>query len=260
MTVRTALVSDRDWLAEAFSQPGATPRSVAAAAGCNEKTVRRWKARHGVASRPAAETASLRQAQHTPLPARTLEVLTGELLGDGSLAVRTRGDGPAYAARYRHATSSRAYLEWLADQLDGLSCAVTGPYAHVAPSGKAYPGYDLSSRSHSALAPLHVAWYGPDGKVVPRDVEVTSLVALHWYLGDGGVETGRGRRPTVGLATHGFTRDEITRLAEQLEPCRPRIVRHYDWLRLRLDAEPFLDFIGPCPIPEVYDRKWLAHR
>ncbi|WP_413808141.1 hypothetical protein [Streptomyces sp. OE57] len=231
---------------------------MAAEAGCDEKTVRRWKDRYGVASRPVSETAALRQARTDELPARTLEVIEGELLGDGSLVSRVRGT-TRYAAQYLHHARDRAYLEWLVTQLPGLEHTIFGPYKPE--TGTAFV---LQTRTYAGLLPLFERWYDPARpahrrKRVPLDLRVTPLMALHWYLGDGHLAVDRrspGTKPVIRLSTDGFALEEVERLAAQLQHCRARVGRFGKGHRIVLDSAPFLEWIGHCPVPDVYGYKW----
>ncbi|MFB7496070.1 hypothetical protein ACFC09_15485 [Streptomyces sp. NPDC056161] len=261
MTKRSEHVSDPVWLTDAFSKPGATIRSVATAAGCDEKTVRRWKARYGVASRPMSENASLRQSRTDELPATTLEVIEGELLGDGNLNSTKRLKAGQYvSASYMHSTCHRPYLEWLDDQLQGMESKLYGPYA-TSLNGT---GWALRTPRYTALLPLYRRWYDPSRpayrrKVVPQDLRVTPRMALHWYLGDGTLAVDRrsaGTKPIIRLSTDGFELEEVERLAAQLTHCRARIGRFGTRHRIVLDSAPFLEWIGPCPVPDIYGYKW----
>ena len=265
--VRTPLASDVTWLTAAFAVPGATINSVAAEAGCNPRTIKRWQKRHGVSSRSLAEHASARQAMSGALPAETLRVIDGELLGDGSLRAWTRHlDGPIHAAAYHHSTNKEEYLHWLAERLVGLESTVGGPILRSMTTVNGDPlwRYALRTRSHAELATFYRRWYRheegePRRKIVPPDLTITPTVALHWYLGDGWVSHNRDRPhvPYLALATHGFQRDEVERLADLMAGFDARVYKQRQWWFLRLmAAQDFLDYIGPCPLPDAYGHRW----
>lgn len=254
-------VSDPVWLAAAFAVPGATVDSVSKAAGCNEKTVRRWMAKYGISTRSMSENASLRQTCQDDIPASTLEVIEGELLGDGNLnSTKRPKTGEYVSASYMHNTSKRPYLEWLAGELVGLDAKLYGPY-NQSTGGISW---GLRTRRYAALLPLYQRWYDPtrparERKVVPADLRITARMALHWYLGDGTLAVDRrsaGTKPIIRLSTDGFTVPEIERLAAQLSHCRPRLGRFGERYRIVLDSAPFLGWIGPCPVPDIYGYKW----
>src|SRR6476659_1841520 len=156
MPQRSPKVSDPAWLAAQFAEPRVTVAVVASRAGCDEKTVRRWLARYGLATRAMSESASLRQADQRLLPPRTIEVIEGELLGDGNLVAPSRcASAVRHAARYQHNSKYRAYLDWLATQLIGVTCTFYGPYDNR----KGGLIHSLRTGSYAALGPLYQRWY-----------------------------------------------------------------------------------------------------
>src|SRR5205823_10380602 len=137
---------------------------------------------------------------------------------------------------------------------------ISGPH-----TGRYGTTYHLGTRSYTALLPVRQRWYDDRlaglCKVVPADLAVTPVIALHWYLGDGHLAVDRrpskaGAKPRIRLSTDGFRPEDVERLAAQLTQFRARIGRFGNGLRIVLDSAPFLDRIGLCPIPEVYGYKW----
>jgi hypothetical protein len=263
------MVSNAEWLRGAFATPGATICSVARAAGVNEKTVRRWQKRHEVPSRLRTETASLRQAIQGTLPVSTIEVIEGELLGDGNLHARGRQPDIRQppAARYQHTCGGTpGYVEWLATQLEALPVVIDPPRTHpkrVSVEGQPLHKFVLRSRSHAALGPVFDRWYvreaGRNRKRVPTDLVLTARMALHWYMGDGGAirQRDKPRQRALRIDTHGFTHEEVYHLAGLLADFRATVRRQRHWRFVAvLDGPEFLEWIGPCPVPQVHAHKW----
>lgn len=216
--------------------------------------------RFGIKTRSMSENASLRQTRADVLSASTLEVIEGELLGDGNLSTSARPKaGSLVSALYQHNARDREYLEWLSTQLAGVQTRVYGPYNH----GHGVT-WALRSPRYAALLPVYRRWYDETRpayhrKVVPADLRVTPRMALHWYLGDGTFAVDKrsaGTKPVVRLSTDSFDLADVERLAAQLAHCRARIGRFGKGYRIVLDSAPFLEWIGPCPVPNVHGHKW----
>jgi hypothetical protein len=245
------LYTNKQWLEEQFGIPGNTIRTVAFNAGCDEKTVRRWMKKLGVEARDKAETMYLRQAVHSDVTAKGLEIVEGELLGDGSLQGRS-----LWSARYAHANKNRQYLVWLNTLLSDEGVQ-TGMIRHrVKNNGAEY--YETKTKTHTAFYGLYQRFYPEGKKRLPLDLILTPTKCLHWYLGDGF----RSKKRCV-LATCAFHIDALKNVMSQLEVFHPHtrkvastMSHPYGYgIVLTLD---FLDHIGSCPseIESIYGYKW----
>jgi hypothetical protein len=115
------------------------------------------------------------------------QVFEGCMLGDGGLSVT--GD----TCRFCNADIHKDYLVWLQKQLgvEGISKIDSVRYSR---NGKTFSIYCLRTRIVHSLRDEYKRWYPYDVKgtyknrnykVIPRDIELTLIKVLLWYIGDG---------------------------------------------------------------------------
>jgi hypothetical protein len=239
-----------------FSNANATVIKAANYFDVNEKTIRRWLIYYGIKTRPISETASLRQSVSKQLTQKGIEVLNGELLGDGCLISRS-----VFSARYTHTNKHKEYLLWLKNILENEGVVFSESAVCGMDKGK-YFNYGLRSRSQFELKPLFDRFY-PKEKIVPHDLELTPTSCLHWYLGDGSKpKNWKG----VILLPLSFHVKSVLFLADQLKNFNPRVQKQYkglgeDYGYQIVVNEDFLDYIGGCPaaIQSVYGYKFKKY-
>lgn len=179
-----------------------------------------------------------------------LEILDGELLGDGSLESSISSKNPCFA----HSTANIHYSIFLEQELSKTGIVVSNESMPPRNGGKSQRR--IRTQHNQALRQLYVRWYPNGIKIVPEDLVLTRTKCLHWYLGDGYVE-GKNAK----FSTCGFTWDEVRRLATMMKTIgfRASVDRHsggYPVLRLlTMDSRMFLDWIGPCPTIG-YEHRW----
>jgi hypothetical protein len=220
------------------------------------------------------------------LSKEVLEIIEGNLLGDGSLTLQKNTSKPHLVPRsavYSHATKSLAQIEWLKKLLVDNGLPVRD-YVHLkkahqeiyknGPNAGTIANYsdryDFKSVSQPSIKILREKWYKPH-KIVPTDLKLTPLTLLHWYLGDGTLC--RNKKPvsySVKLYTYSFTYDEVfylkKRLLFDLDLESTVLKRHMTDGQYYIaipsindkNISHFFSLIGPCP-PELitdYGHKW----
>jgi hypothetical protein len=118
------------------------------------------------------------------------------------------GDGSFQTERSAQITMTNIdYLEWLSDELGFIGCDVRD---HTTALGQAEKSHSLeqlsddpthysdvhviSVRSHDEINDLYNKWQTEDGKIIPKDLDLTPTSVGHWYAGDGYLDYGgRGR-------------------------------------------------------------------
>lgn len=228
-------------LSEYFEQ-GDDARTVAARHGVSQ-----WKVLEIIktSGRPARNAGHKRVTE--PLTPNQLEIITGELLGDGSLNV-----GRTYVnAKFQWGGKSFEHGAFLHETL--------GIFAGYFKQDRVY--WKIVSKAAMAFTPIWRDWYVSGKKCVPQNLALTPTVVRHWYLGDGYLKRRVHRRPAVLLSTQCFDSYSLETLirafhAVQLHPWREK--NHSgEMLRFSTDeTEAFLRYIGPCPF-DHYQYKWL---
>jgi len=176
-------------------------------------------------------------SEHAPNRAQ-MALLVGTLLGDASVC-------PAFVRYQRQDEWNRV-----------AAAALVSLDAHLKAAGA---GTTLRIRTAAWSRQMRAEFY-PDGrKKVPRDLVATHFggpLLAAWYMDDGTLARGKGNsRPLARFATHGFSRDDVQWLADQMtahgmaatvQTLRPRQYRPYYELRLTADgSERLFEIVAP---------------
>lgn len=193
---------------------------------------------------------------HVELTKKALEFIEGELLGDGCIMQASK-----QSANFHYSSKYLEYINFMSSKLDNYG---------IGQSGKIYEKdrrnehkglyYNYHSRNYAELLPIREEWYPNNKKIIPKDLELTSLVCKQWYIGDGSLGKNRYR---LTFHTEGFIREDILFLISKLKEIgfKANINKsNYNQYKIRL-ANPkkqipkFLDYIGQCPV-QCYQYKW----
>lgn len=179
---------------------------------------------------------------------KALEILEGELLGDGSFELATSGN-PCFA----HSTANLHYSTYLEQKLINADILVNSEL--LLPRNNAKAQRRIRTQYNQAFRHLYEKWYC-GVKIVPKDLVLTKEKCLHWYLGDGYIE-GKNSK----ISTCGFTWNEVYWLAKLVKDLGfgASVDKHsggYPILRfLTKDSRAFLEWLGPCPV-KGYEHRW----
>lgn len=134
-----------------------------------------------------------------------LEVLTGILIGDGSL------DRSGANCRIKIEMINEKYLKYVDSVLGNLSNGVSktitaeenakkmreSGFRPNANSDNYSDVYKLTTKRHPEFNNLE-SWYGSNGKVIPK-MELTPTILKHWYVCDGHLIQRDESRPRVAI-------------------------------------------------------------
>ena len=182
------------------------------------------------------------------------EVLYGALLGDGCLWKSKHGRN----AQFTYTSKSRQHVEFVYQQL-GIPCA-QGIQEYVYTdkrTQKTYTRYLFRTEHNIVFEEERQRWYPNNIKVVPNDLQLTSLTCLIWYIGDGSLTTAN-KTQYIKLSTDGFTIEDVQHLCKQLFDFGAHYLPNHGHPRLyipRQYIQHFFEYIGPCPF-EDYAYKW----
>jgi len=120
--------------------------------------------------------------------------------------------------------------------------------------------YTYTSKAYPELVALYKRWY-PNGdgvKVVPKDLELSPIMARQWYMGKGDLVFPEDDHPYIEFDTGSFDKESVDRLVAALQKQGFKASRRPADNEISLSAdsvEDFLKWIGPCPV-SCYDYKW----
>lgn len=186
-------------------------------------------------------------------------LLDGLLLGDGHYSKDNSGElSSAFSMAQREDRIS--WLEFLQKAFSdaGIKSEITARPAcsNVLKNGKTIkgrPSFCLRTATYRTFREQRFRCY-PDGvKIVPRDMDFSSPVALaQWHMGDGGFNK---QKKAIHLATCGFQWDDVEWVQRQFMEkhgisCIVHNAEHFPALHLySRNAERFMELVKPHILP-----------
>jgi len=197
------------------------------------------------------------------------EILDGCLLGDGFLRAYNRKSDKSYPYFCKH-NIYYDHVSFVAKQIFKYNWRkkikeYKNTYKYKGEK-KHNTVYGLRSYCHKELLSYFREWYPPENdykKVIPRSVELTPTVLLHWFLDDGCSykRKRKTRQIIIALCSECFYKENQEFLQEQFIkkfgiktrlkkiPCK-----NYDGYRIIINqsyADKFYNVIGPPPVPNL---------
>lgn len=190
-----------------------------------------------------------------------IEVLNGAMLGDGCLYLHKGGKN----AQFVYLSKSKQHVEFVSNYFkqywsgEGLK---EESYFDQR-TQKEYTRFKVRTYTNQSFTEEYYRWYVNGIKRLPKDLILTPLVCLIWYVGDGGlVKNGSNRSENIKLSTHCFSKKEQEQiLLPQLIQFEASLMaadkskeQYYIYIPHRKEKE-FLEYIGSCPFSD-YEYKW----
>jgi LAGLIDADG DNA endonuclease family len=153
------------------------------------------------------------------ISSKLIEIITGELLGDGHITFRVKKDlRVSGRLEFTFSVKNLPYLKYLKFKSLAYICTDSPPTPWPNPLfGKKPTQYWFSSKSYYFLGELHSFWYkkieGKWIKILPLDIEkrLTPVSIAHWIMGDGYFSS----NSTI-ICTDNFTQEEVLLLKDIL--------------------------------------------
>jgi hypothetical protein len=246
----------------------------------SHKTVSSYLKKYNIPLRSKSEALMVHHNGTEPQRSLTnheIEIIIGELLGDGNLTIDHRNiefNGLPY---YRHSSKYEKYLKWLSSCIPCLKWNETSIINHKyeKKDGSQLISYRLRSQCHPDLLNIYKSFYiienGEQKKIVPKDLILTPTMIRQWFIGDGsagffstGTKKGKQNKAwQVYFSTFCFSEKEIEHLINQLSLYGIKSVknRKKKGICIRISSESFdlfYDVIGKCPV-DCYSYKWREH-
>ncbi len=153
------------------------------------------------------------------------QVLTGLMLGDGSLAFSSNKLSKTPRLTIGRAIKDKEYINYHANIFSNFlnPKSVQEKISHHYKLNKSYPQMVLRTKSSVEFLSYYNKWY-PNGKkkTVPKDLVITPIILATWIADDGGIKNTFGNNKLypnlfeLELATQGFTKTEVEMLCEKL--------------------------------------------
>jgi len=180
-----------------------------------------------------------------------IEWINGELLGDGRLELTSSS-----SVRFRYTSKCFEYIEYIKNMIN--SFGIKGEKIYKYPRTIKSYEYKYASRSHKELLNLQQKWYLNNKKIVPKDLNLTSLTCRQWYIGDGQLSCQGKRNPYIRLHAQGFSIYDVEWLVNQLIKLGFKATRRPSKNNIGISTystKEFLNYIGECPV-KCYEYKF----
>lgn len=145
------------------------------------------------------------------------EFINGLLLGDASIVYAVKNKSLYPRLTLSRKNEDKDYLFWQFEILKDFY--QSGPKIKKCfdkRSNKSYEQYYLQTKSGMVFYELHKKWYPNNIKIVPRDLILSPLTLLVWFLDDGSIIKSSENGLTLKLSTHGFCKQDVIYLTDLL--------------------------------------------
>jgi len=240
----------KDVLADLYHMQRKSLNEIAHIYGTNVGNVHKVFVRLGIQRRRPVEAANEVATKSIALSEPAIELLEGELLGDGSLRRFRNG------AQLTYTTKHYEYAVWLIGQLEqhGIDCSDISEYQHDA--GNVV--FKFQSLTYKELGDIYDKWYDAHGnKRLPAGFSLTPVRLRQWFIGDGS-NVADSKAKCISCYTS-FSPEDKARLKATLERVLSRdLITHENGNKIYINADAvktLFDIVGPCPVP-CYEYKW----
>ena len=194
------------------------------------------------------------------------ELITGIVMGDGSVANPNTADNPTLRVKM----INEEFLSWLDSELGWLSNGYTltqtaeeaaeeNRRSGFSPNARAENYHDKYTLRTKGIDELNRwrDWYGENGKVFPEDINPTETVMKMWYVCDGALEK-YNKTPHISISANNErnNEDKIKSLFTEIgvSPVVNESTRSWSIRLSQEDSKKFFDYIGDPP--DGFRRKW----
>lgn len=143
------------------------------------------------------------------------EILIGSMLGDGNLGINKKGINARFTIKRK--IEDKEYLLWEYEKFSTFCGSPTKEhYPLDKRTNKIYPAISFCTRASPIFTNYYKIWYPNKIKIVPKNLELTPLTLLIWFLDDGSINRSKTDTLDLKLSTNGFLMEDVQRLADML--------------------------------------------
>jgi len=220
---------------------------------CNvgQTTIWKWLHKLHIPVRSCSEAFHLYKANHCNLSQKAIEWINGELLGDGCIH-----QGSPYSASFKYSSKYFEYAQYVSDMLESFGIKQSGKIGIQVHKKVNY--YFYQSRYYVELLLSRKKWYPNGKKIIPKNIELTSIICRQWFIGDGSLVHQNNQKPYIRFATFGFSISDINLLVKQLIELGFKSNKEPNYNRIHISSystKDFLSYIGNSPV-RCYDYKF----
>lgn len=144
------------------------------------------------------------------------EILDGLMLGDGSIVFPNKNRSKYPRLCLNRKTNDKEYLNWQYNIFkEFYSSEPKDRDIYDKRTNKVYKSTSLISKSGQLFLDYYNKWYPNKKKIVPRDLKLSPLLLLIWFLDDGFIQKPKNNL-RLKLATDGFIEEDVKFLCSLL--------------------------------------------
>ena len=258
------LLNDKQWLYKQYIEEKLSINAICKIVGAKtSNSVRQHLIKYSIPVRSVGD--GLRVNRESDGLIINREVIEGCLLGDGFLQKwnkNSKNSYPYFIKRNKYYDHIRYVSKILFEDKwrDRIK------ESDEKSLGKRHTVFTLRSLSNKKLQFYYERWYPEQNdhkKTIPKDIEVTSNLLLHWFLDDGNSyrrrKNSKIKQVIITFCSECFTKEEQQMISEKINnryklDCK--VVPYSDgtgW-RIKLPQSKtslFYNIIGPCPVPSM---------
>lgn len=268
-----------EWLYNEYINKQKNITKIANESTYDRVTIRKYIKKFNIPKRTQSEENLLVLSNHVNLSNEAKEFIYGELLGDGHLKSIKHSASFTYSSKYKK------YVEWIFNKFKNFDINFSKKI-YKDKTLRYINNYKIDNVSFRAntyfyieLLNIHRKWYNNKLKIVPKDLQLTSLMVRQWYIGDGNLKRKFNKKYNkyyyhISLCTNGFTKKETEFLSNLLNKTlniSSIIYKRKDYINKdkgdgyiiyinkQKDINEFLTYIGNIPkeIENIYGYKWI---
>jgi hypothetical protein len=229
---RYLLLNNKDWLVQKYVNDGLSTVKIAILAGAKQSnSVRQALLRFGIRPRNSREGQVVNRVD---MVIDDPNVIDGSLLGDASLGIYNKASDIScpYLKKTNKYLDHLVWFAWHVTKEEPPNIKKQTYTVEWKGKLSQCQAFTLRTNSSEKLKPYFKRWYPESNnfkKIVPRDLNITSELLLHWFLDDGCsiernrsheyLKTGweqRTRQVFVVLSSEGFCRNENDYLVDKI--------------------------------------------
>lgn len=222
----------------------------------SSSTIYRLMEKFNIPKRNCGYALHLAMSNHCKLSQKTINWISGEMLGDGCLYSQSK-----YSAIFDYGSKHWEYINYIADILKSFGIKQSGKIQKRRTHGNntLFPNaFHYHSCSYVELKILYDKWYPNGKKIIPKDIKLTPITLRQWYIGDGGLFIPNRGRKSIILSTYSFSINGVNLLVEKLNNIGFKVTRRPSNNTIKIwvnSCKDFLNYIGKCPV-KCYQYKW----
>ncbi len=255
------LWKDKDWLYQKYVVEKLNQTEMAKLVGVASSTIRKHLIKNDIPIRSLSETLFLcRKNPPITISDEMMEFIQGNVLGDGGIFSVSDKKNIQRTASYAHSSKYLDMLLYLRDVFEKNGIESMGNINRFVHKRNRAIYYQYWTKHYEELLAIRNYMYKDGKKIIPKDLEFTPTIVLHWYIGDGSLNKYKHNK-SITICTQGFSVEDVDFAVKKFNKIGLHCTRQPSCNSISFAMKStgdFLDFVGPCPeeIEHIYGYKF----